>query len=35
VNDVAQAARVVRYGVEVLVTSRPTLKRELAEYLQP
>jgi len=25
----------VRYGVEVLVTSRPTLKRELAEYLQP
>ena len=34
VNDVAQAARVVRYGVQALVTSRPTLRRELEEVLK-
>ncbi|MCS7099131.1 MAG: glycerophosphodiester phosphodiesterase [Sulfolobales archaeon] len=34
VNDVSLAARVVRYGVELLVTSRPTLKKELSQYLQ-
>ena len=34
VNDVAQAARVVRYGVQALVTSRPTLRRELEGVLK-
>lgn len=33
VNDVSQAVRVVRYGVRLLVTSRPGLKRELQQYL--
>lgn len=35
VNDVAQAAKAVRYGAQVLVTSRPTLRRELDEFLKP
>ncbi|MCX8184865.1 MAG: glycerophosphodiester phosphodiesterase [Sulfolobales archaeon] len=34
VNDVSLAAKVVKYGVEHLVTSRPTLKRELSQYVQ-
>lgn len=33
VNDVSQAVRTVRYGVKLLVTSRPSLKRELQQYL--
>ena len=35
VNDVAQATRAVRYGAQVLVTSRPTLRKELEEFLKP
>ncbi len=33
VNDVSQALRVLKYGVELLVTSRPDLRRELRQYL--
>ncbi len=33
VNDVSQALRVLRYGVELLVTSREGLRRELRQYL--
>ncbi|MEM4592021.1 MAG: glycerophosphodiester phosphodiesterase [Sulfolobales archaeon] len=33
VNDVSQAMRVVRHGVDSLITSRRTLKKELQHYL--
>ncbi len=33
VNDVSQALRVLRYGVQLFVTSRPTLKKELENYV--
>lgn len=33
VNDVSQAVRVLRYGVQLFITSRPTLKKELERYV--
>jgi hypothetical protein len=32
VNDVSQAVKVLRYGVQLFITSRPTLKKELEHY---
>lgn len=33
VNDISLAVRVLRYGVELLVTSKPTLKREIEQFM--